>query len=72
MIVSIWVFLMLGYESPEHPGVPYVQMTASPRVHDYAPEQVEQACEREFHKLYPGACVCDSGWYRQQVTVMGE
>lgn len=71
MIVSIWVFLILGYDTPDHPGAPYVQATASPFEHDYQPEQVEEACERQFHLLYPTACICESGWHRQEVRVMG-
>lgn len=72
MIVSIWVFLIMGEPVADHPGTPYVQATASPFEHDSAPEQVEAECERQFHELYPEACICDSGWHRQQVTVMGQ
>ena len=72
MIVSIWVFFMLGdsLAQSEH-RTAYVQVTASQTQHDYAPEGFEQACEEEFHELYPSYVVCDSGWCRQQVTVMG-
>lgn len=72
MIVAVWVFFMLGEPTVEHPGTPYVQATASPFEHDYHPEEVEAACERQFHLLYPEACVCDSGWHRQDVKVMGQ
>ena len=41
MIVSIWVFCLLGEPLAGEHGTPYVQHTASPFEHDYAPEQVE-------------------------------
>ena len=73
MIVSIWVFFMLGdsLEQAEH-RTAYVQVTASQTQHIYAPEQFENACAEEFHQLYPDYVVCESGWHRQQVQVMGE
>lgn len=73
MIVSIWVFLIMGEPMADHPGTPYVQATASSHTHDYAParEELEEACENRFHLLYPEACICESGWHRQEVRVMG-
>ena len=72
MIVAVWVFFVMGYETPEHPGVPYVQATASPLDHERKPEKTEQACAKEFAAKYPGVCVCDSGWHRQEgIKVMG-
>ena len=71
MIVSIWVFFMLGEPDVRTHATPYVQVTASPWEHDYAPEDTEQTCAAEFHAKYPSACVCDSGWHRQEVRVMG-
>lgn len=71
MIVSIWVFFMLGYETPDHPGAAYVQIAASPYMHDVRPDVVEHDCEALFHDRYPDYVVCDSGWCRQQVQVMG-
>lgn len=71
MIVSIWVFLILGEPVDGHPGTPYVQAVAPAYVHDHYPERVEAACAKEFHRLYPDACVCDSGWHIQEVKVMG-
>lgn len=73
MIVSIWVFFMVGdaLEQTEH-RTAYVQDFASPWEHDREPTVVEQRCEEEFHRRYPGYVVCDSGWCRQEVKVMGE
>lgn len=71
MIVSIWVFFMLGDPTPSEPGTAYVQVTASPWEHDYAPETTEQACAAEFAVKYPGHPVCECGWSRQEVKVMG-
>ena len=72
MIVSIWVFFMLGdsLASEEH-RTAYVQQIVSPYTHDYGPERVEQECAEEFHERYPGYVVCESGWCRQEVKVMG-
>lgn len=71
MIVSIWVFCLLGEPLAGEHGTPYVQHTASPFEHDYAPEQVEAETLDEFHLKYPGHFAIDGGWTRQQVTVMG-
>lgn len=73
MIVSIWVFLILGEPVAGYPGTPYVQATASDHTHDYAParELVEADCEHRFHEMFPDACICESGWQRQKVRVMG-
>jgi len=72
MIVSIWVFFMLGEPSLDHPGTSYVQTTASPWEHEREPEVVEHRCADAFHAKYPGVTVCDSGWCKQSVQVMGE
>lgn len=71
MIVSIWVFFLLGYETPDHPGAAYVQHVAPAWAHDNYPQLVEDSCAAEFHERYPGYVVCDSGWCKQQVRVMG-
>lgn len=73
MIINIWVFFMLGdaLEQTEH-RTAYVQVTAPQHMHDTRPEAIETECEEEFHRLYPGYVVCESGWCRQQVRVMGE
>jgi hypothetical protein len=71
MILSIWVFFMLGDPTPTEPGIAYVQATASRFQHDYAPEATEQACAAEYAAKYPGHPVCECGWRRQEVTVMG-
>lgn len=73
MIVDIWVFFVLGdsLAGNEH-RTAYVQQTASQTQHRRYPEMVELQCEREFHRLYPGYVVCDSGWCRQRIQVMGQ
>ena len=71
MIVSLWVFFMLGDPTPAEPGTPYVQITASPREHDQIPEWVEQACAVQFAAKYSGHLVCECGWRQQEVKVMG-
>lgn len=71
MIVSIWVFCMLG-EQVAQQGTPYVQIVASPYMHDVRPDVVEHDCAAEFAAKYPGCTVCESGWHRQDVQVMGE
>lgn len=70
MIVSIWVFMILGVQ--EDQGTVYVQREVSSYLHDRTPETVEREVEKEFHKRYPGHTVEDSGWHRQSVKVMGE
>jgi hypothetical protein len=72
MIVSIWVFFMLGDPTPAEPGIAYVQATASPWQHDHRPEAVETMCQQEFAACFPGHCVTECGWKRQEVKVMGE
>lgn len=70
MIVSIWVFFMVGdaLSADEH-RTAYVQQTAPTWQHDRYPYEVEDACAAEFHRLYPDCVVCDSGWCRQEVKV---
>lgn len=73
MIVSIWVFFMVGDAlAQEEHRTAYVQETCSQIQHSRYPELIERECEEEFHRLYPGYVVCDSGWCRQEVKVMGE
>lgn len=72
MIVSIWVFFLLGEPLAGEHGTPYVQQTASPFEHDYAPEQVEADVLQAFHNTYPGHVAVDGGWARQSVQVMGQ
>jgi hypothetical protein len=71
MIVSIWVFLILGVQ--EDQGTVYVQQTASAYAHDHQDlrESVEERCRLEFDRKYPGHTIEDSGWHRQEVRVMG-
>lgn len=72
MIVSVWVFFMLGDSLAENEHrTAYVQIAASPYMHDVRPDVVEHDCEALFHDRYPDYVVCDSGWCRQQVQVMG-
>lgn len=70
MIVSIWVFMVLGVQ--EDRGTVYVQREVSSYTHDRTPEVVEREVEKDFHKRYPLSTVEDSGWHRQEVKVMGE
>lgn len=72
MIVSIWVFLILGVQ--EDQGTAYVQATASEYAHSH-PElcrRVERDAQKEFERMFPGHTVADSGWQRQEVKVMGD
>lgn len=71
MIVSIWVFFLLGDPFASEHGTPYVQRTASSIVHDMEParELVEETAHQEFSRRYPGHVVTDSGWRKQDVTV---
>lgn len=71
MIVSLWVFFLLGDPLAEDHGTPYVQATASAWEHDRCPAEVEHWAYKQFHERYPGHAICDSGWCRQQVQVMG-
>lgn len=70
MIVFVWVFFMLGEPAGTEPGTPYVQIEASPYMHDVRPDVVEADCGAQFHELYPGHPVCETGWCRQAVKVM--
>lgn len=72
MIVSIWVFFMLGDPTPAEPGIAYVQQTAPAWQHDNDPELVEEWCKAEYAQKYPGHPVCECGWRRQEVKVMGD
>ena len=73
MIVSIWVFFLMGDPLAHEHGIPYVQHTAPEPVHATAwrREDFEQECRAEFEGKYPGHVVCDSGWCKQKVEVMG-
>lgn len=71
MILSIWVYFMVGDPTPAEPGIAYVQATASPFEHDRDPALVEEGCAQEFAAKYPGHTVCECGWRRQEVKVMG-
>lgn len=73
MIVSIWVFFMLGDPFASEHGTPYVQRTASRIVHDLEParELVEESAHQEFERRYPGHVVTDSGWKPTYIKVMG-
>lgn len=71
MIVSIWVFFLMGDSLTQEHGTPYVQHTAPEPVHATAWRRAdfESECYQEFHAKYPGHVVCDSGWCKQQVEV---
>lgn len=69
MILSIWVYFMVGDPTPAEPGIAYVQATASVLEHDRAPERVETRCAQEFAVKYPGHEVCECGWRQQTVQV---
>lgn len=71
MIISIWVFFMLGEPVEQDHGTAYVQIEASRYMHDVRPDVVEHDCAELFHNKYPGIAVCDSGWCKQSVRVMG-
>lgn len=71
MIVSIWVFFMLGdaNNADEH-RTAYVQRTCGSFAHRRTPTAIEELCANDFHERYPGYTVTDSGWKRQSVEVM--
>ena len=74
MIISIWVFTLLGEPiEPQH-GTPYAQVTASALDHDRGQirEQIEARAWEKFHRDFPGVTVMvEEGWRRQPVEVMG-
>lgn len=74
MIVTIWVFFMLGDPTPSEPGLAYVQQTASAYAHDHEDLRVgvEATCKKQFHRKYPSHQITECGWKRQEVRVMGE
>lgn len=73
MILSIWVFFLLGDPLPGEAGIAYTQVTASAHDHDRSPirEQVEARAWEKFRHDYPGHAVCDGGWCKQRVEVAG-
>ena len=74
MILSIWVFFIVGDPLASDHGIPYVQQTVPASVHAShdASYLVEETCRSKFERLYPGHHVCDSGWCQQEVRVMGD
>jgi hypothetical protein len=74
VILSIWVYFMVGDPTPAEPGIAYVQATCPAFVHDtdHAREALEQAMQERFEHDYPGHLVAECGWRRQEVKVMGE
>jgi|GEM_PF-3660235 len=72
MDIAVWVFFMIGDPTPEEPGTPYVQATASPFKHARDPQDVERRCAEEYEDKYPGHPVCECGWRQQTVRVMGQ
>lgn len=69
MIISIWVFFLLGDSLADNEGPAYTQVTASRIVHDHTPEKVEEQCLSQFHERYPHHVICDGGWVQQKVHV---
>jgi len=71
MMVSIWVYFLLGDPLAGEHGTPYVQHTASEIVHSRPElrERLEARTHEEFDHNYPGHYVCDGGWCKQQVEV---
>lgn len=72
MIISVWVFFMLGEPTPSEPGTAYVQYEAKPWMHDKQPEVIEAACRKEYAEKYRTHPVYESGWKRQEIKVMGD
>lgn len=74
MIISIWVFLILGEPVEQYHGTPYVQMTCPAFVHDtdHVRTALEQSARERFEHMYPGQVVADSGWHKQEIRVMGD
>jgi hypothetical protein len=74
MIVSIWVFCLIGEPVEQQHGTPYVQITASGLDHDRGSirQQIEARAWEKFHEDFPGVTVMiEEGWRRQPVEVMG-
>lgn len=71
MILSIWVYFLLGDPMASEHGTPYVQVEAPAIVHDSQPmrEKLEDRCRRRFEADFPGHVVRDWGWRKQEVTV---
>lgn len=71
MMLSIWVFFLLGDPLPGEKGIAYTQVTASATDHDRGQirEQIEARALERFHHDYPGHAICDGGWCRQEVKV---
>lgn len=73
MIISVWVFFMLGDSvlAEEH-RTAYVQHIVPPQVHstDWRREEFENLTRSQFEERYPGHVVTDSGWTLQTVEVM--
>lgn len=70
MIISVWVFFMLGDSLVPGEAPAYEQQVVSRYTHDYGPGRVEEECARDFHEKHPHHVVCDSGWCQQSVRVM--
>ena len=71
MIVSIWVYFLLGEPLAGEQGTPYVQVTAPAFVHDTDGPRaaLEKKMNKRFHQDFPGHVVIDGGWVRQRVQV---
>lgn len=69
MIIGIWVYFLLGDSTVSSEPPAYTQVATSSIVHNYAPQEVEEALELEFHRTYPHHVICESGWVKQKVQV---
>ena len=71
MIISIWVFTLLGEPiEPQH-GTPYAQVTASALDHDRGQirEQIEARAWEKFHRDFPGVTVHDPVYIEDGVSI---
>lgn len=69
MILSIWVFFVLGDSLVPGESPAYEQVEVSRIAHSHAAESIEASCRREFGLKHPHHVICDSGWCQQKVKV---
>lgn len=69
MMLSLWVFFLVGDSLVEGEAPAYEQQISSAHAHRVSPRTIEAACRRKFAERHPHHIICDSGWCRQEVKV---
>lgn len=72
MMLTIWVFALMGQPLAGDHGTPYVQVTASDTAHSTPRmrEAIEKECRTKFVHDFPGRAIsCECGWAQQKVEV---